>query len=119
MSILPACIYVYDVCACCPQTLEEGIRSPVSGITDGCELSYGYQESHPGPLEEQPVLLSAEPSLQLLTSSPQTLNLDKNNWRHFASQRNSTAARWSVGLGLVGTEPEKDLTPMVYRGSMV
>ena len=41
--------------------LEEGIRSPGSGVTDGCEPPCGYGELNPGPLEEQPVLLTTDP----------------------------------------------------------
>ena len=40
--------------------------SPASGVTDGCELPCGCWESNPGPLEEQPVLLTTEPALQPL-----------------------------------------------------
>jgi hypothetical protein len=43
---------------------EEGIRSPGPGVRDGCEPPYGCKESNPGPLQEQPVLLTSEPSLQ-------------------------------------------------------
>ena len=32
--------------------------------TDGCEPPYGCWELNSGPLEEQPVLLTSEPSLQ-------------------------------------------------------
>ena len=32
-------------------------------ITDGCEPPYGCWELNLGPLEEQPVLLTTEPSL--------------------------------------------------------
>ena len=35
-------------------------------ITDGCEPPCGYWELNSGPLEEQSVLLTAEPSLQPL-----------------------------------------------------
>jgi hypothetical protein len=33
-------------------------------VTDSCELSCGCWESNPGPLEEELVLLTTEPSLQ-------------------------------------------------------
>ena len=42
---------------------EEDIRSPGTGITDGCKLLCGYWEVNPGPLE-QLVLFTTEPSLQ-------------------------------------------------------
>jgi hypothetical protein len=44
--------------------LCEGIRLPETGVTDSCELPCGCWELYLGPLEEQPVLLTAEPSLQ-------------------------------------------------------
>ena len=42
------------------QRSEEDARSPETGVTD----DYGYWESNLGPLEEQPMLLTAEPSLR-------------------------------------------------------
>jgi len=39
-------------------------ESPGTGVTDSCELTCGCWELKPGPLEEQPVLLTSEPSLQ-------------------------------------------------------
>jgi hypothetical protein len=44
----------------CPQTYQKKASDP---ITDGCELPYGCWELNSGSLEEQPVLLTAEPSL--------------------------------------------------------
>ena len=41
-------------------------------ITDGCEPPCGCWELNTGPLEEQSVLLTSEPSLQ-----PQTLSFSK------------------------------------------
>jgi hypothetical protein len=38
LSVLPACMYVYYVCAWCPQRSEESIGSPGTGIIDGWEL---------------------------------------------------------------------------------
>jgi hypothetical protein len=38
----------------------------VFGVTDGCELPCGCWELNPGLLEEQPVLLAAEPSVKAL-----------------------------------------------------
>ena len=50
MSILSACTPV-----CQKRTSDS--------IIDGCEPSCGCWELNSGPLEEQPVLLTAEPSL--------------------------------------------------------
>jgi hypothetical protein len=43
--------------------LYECVRTPEAGVTDIDELSCGCWELNLGLLEEQPVLLSAEPSL--------------------------------------------------------
>jgi hypothetical protein len=39
---------------------------PGTGDTDSCEPPYGYWEVNPDPLDEQPGLLTTEPSLQPL-----------------------------------------------------
>ena len=46
------------VCLC------EGVGCPGTGVTNRCELSCRCWELNRGPLEEQPVLLTIEPSLQ-------------------------------------------------------
>jgi hypothetical protein len=53
-------IYLY-VSEDCLQTHQKRASEP---ITDGCEPPCGCWELNSGPLEEQPVLLTAEPSLQ-------------------------------------------------------
>jgi hypothetical protein len=45
---------------------QREFRSSGTGVTDGCKLPCGCWELNPGPLEEQPVLVTTEPSLQLL-----------------------------------------------------
>ena len=42
----------------------EDVGSLGTGVTDGCELPCEYRESSLEPLEEQPVLLNPEASLQ-------------------------------------------------------
>jgi hypothetical protein len=42
----------------------EGVRCPGIGGTESRELPYECWELNQGPLEEQPVLLTTEPSLQ-------------------------------------------------------
>ena len=49
--------------AWCPRP-EEGIRYPRTEVTYGCKLLDGGWESNPGPMEEQPMLLTAKTSLQ-------------------------------------------------------
>ena len=44
--------------------LEEGVGSPGAGATDCCVPPPGRQESKLGPLEEQLLFITAEPSLQ-------------------------------------------------------
>jgi hypothetical protein len=48
------------------QQLEDRVIFLGTGDTDGCELPCGYQELKPGPLDELPVFLTTEPSLQPL-----------------------------------------------------
>ena len=47
-----------------PEEPEEGIGSPGTGVTDGCEPPCGCWEQSSCPLEEQQMVLIAEPSLQ-------------------------------------------------------
>jgi hypothetical protein len=51
---------------CLPVCLCEGVGSAGMGVTDSCELPCGCWELNPCLLEEQPVLLITEPSLQPL-----------------------------------------------------
>lgn len=55
--------------AWCPRRLEEGTRSPWTGITDGCELLRGCWELNLCPLEEQLVFLTTDPALPWPSSS--------------------------------------------------
>jgi hypothetical protein len=48
---------------CLVPTGARRVRFPETGVTNGFELQYGCWESYLGPLEEQPVLLTTEPSL--------------------------------------------------------
>jgi hypothetical protein len=56
--ILCTLVLWLHVCLC------EGVRSPETGATETCELACGCWKLNPGPLEEQPVLLTPETSLQ-------------------------------------------------------
>lgn len=42
MNALPACMYVYYMCAWCQWKSEEGIRFPRPRVTGCCELPYRY-----------------------------------------------------------------------------
>ena len=57
-----------DLSVCLRHTVllesREDIRSPGTEVTDGHELPSGCWELNLDPLEEQPVHLTAEPSLQ-------------------------------------------------------
>lgn len=66
LSILPACLYVYCVCAWCLQKPEVDIEFPGPGVTVGCELPYGCWKPNcgPGPLQKEQVSLIADPFLQ-------------------------------------------------------
>jgi hypothetical protein len=56
--ILCALVFYLHICLC------EGVRSPVTGVTDSCEPPCGYWELNPGLLDEQSVFLTTEPPLQ-------------------------------------------------------
>ena len=59
--------YMYIPHACLmPAEVRRGIRSPGTGVTDGWEPPCGCRELNSGPLEEQAMLLTSEPSLQPL-----------------------------------------------------
>ena len=58
-----ACMCVCVTCACLRS--PEDVRSPETGVTDGCEPPCEYWEPNSGPLQKQQVFLAAEPSLQL------------------------------------------------------
>jgi hypothetical protein len=53
LSSVCSLVFCLHVCLCEVSDL---------GVTDSCELPYGYWESNPGPLEEQSVLSTTEPS---------------------------------------------------------
>ena len=74
LFIFSICIYVYIylLIAClhkmymlCSKRPPEGNRSLETGTTNGREPPCGFWKLKPGPLEEQPVLIT-EPSLHLL-----------------------------------------------------
>lgn len=59
MSVL--CVWAW-----CHWESKEGVRSPVTGITDGCELPCECWEQNLDPPQEHPMLLTPQPSLQPL-----------------------------------------------------
>jgi hypothetical protein len=61
MGVLSACLSLYYMYTYCLWKPEEGIGSSRTGVTDGYELPCGSWELNPGSLEEQTVLLTAEP----------------------------------------------------------
>lgn len=63
------------VCRLCLQKTQEGIGPLEIGVTDGCDLTWEFWELNLGPLEEQQVLLTTEPSHQ-----PHNLTLLNHFW---------------------------------------
>lgn len=64
MRVLPACLCICVPCVyLVPEVAREGVGSPGTGFADGCEQPCACWESNPGPLEEQAVSLTPEPSL--------------------------------------------------------
>lgn len=64
MGILRTCTSVFQVFAWCSGGPEENTGCPGTGLTEGSELPSGCWELSLGPLVEQPVLWTTEPSLQ-------------------------------------------------------
>lgn len=62
MGVLPASLH--QLCAWCPWKLEESFLSSETVFTDGYEPPCGCWEWNLYPLEEQPVPLATDPSLQ-------------------------------------------------------
>jgi hypothetical protein len=56
MSVLSACVSVCHTHAWHLRDLEEGVRSPETGVVDGCGQPCGFWESNLGPVEEESVL---------------------------------------------------------------
>jgi hypothetical protein len=65
-------------------SLQTHQKRALDPITNGCELPCGCWELNSGPLEEQPVLLTTEPSLQppgsAFTHWARLFSLDVKNW---------------------------------------
>lgn len=64
MGVFPECMSVYNMHALCSQRPEEGIEAPGTEILDGCEPLCGCWEMNLASLEEQPVNVTTELSLQ-------------------------------------------------------
>jgi hypothetical protein len=56
-------IYLFYICEYTVDVFRHQERA-MDPITDGCKPPYGCWELNSGPLEQQPVLLTSEPSLQ-------------------------------------------------------
>jgi hypothetical protein len=41
MNVLPACIYMHNVCAWCPQRPMKALDPPGAGVIDSCDLLCG------------------------------------------------------------------------------
>jgi hypothetical protein len=59
-ATMPGCVLVFCLHVC----LFEGVIFPGTGVIDSCEQPCGCWDLNLGPLEEQPVLLTAKSSLQ-------------------------------------------------------
>lgn len=93
-----ACLHVClcTICMQCPWTSEDGVRSPGTGFTGGCELSCGCWDPNLGPLQEQQVVLALgsvfQPQEWVLSSTAHVLILLRAAvWEHLPS---SLQASW-------------------------
>lgn len=59
-SSLPACVHVIRICGG-----QKRVLDPRTGVVDGCKPPCRHGElQNLGPLQKQPVLIAAKPSLQ-------------------------------------------------------
>ena len=93
LSYMYGCFVCMHVCApyvcLLPEYTIEGIKSPRMRVTDSYELPCKCWQLNLGPLEEQPVLLTTEPSFSPFSlcfktdyirhKSPQYLGLEINS----------------------------------------
>lgn len=63
MSVLTECLYMHHGMLGAYRSQKESVVSPWTRATDGCEWSWGFWELNQGPLQENHMLLTAEPSL--------------------------------------------------------
>lgn len=59
---------VHYRCVWCSERSGEYIQFPGTVVTEGCEPAHGCWDSNPCPMQEQQVLSTMEPSLQLSNS---------------------------------------------------
>ena len=76
--------YLFHICGYTVTVFRHSRRQHWMPITDGCEPPCGCWELTSGPLEEQSVLLTAEPSLQpaRLPSCPAQAHLPRDGTAH-------------------------------------
>lgn len=64
VNVLPFCICVHNICVCLVPKGDRRVHwNPGAGVTDSCEPLCGCWELNFDPLQEQPVLLTTDPSL--------------------------------------------------------
>jgi hypothetical protein len=64
LSLFLRFIYLFHVCKYTVAIFRHTRRGHQIPITDGCETPYSSWDLNSGPLEEESVLLTTEPSLQ-------------------------------------------------------
>lgn len=64
LCVRSVCLHVCTTCVPCLQRPEGVVSSPGAGVIDNHETPCQYREPTPRPLQEQPVLLTMETTLQ-------------------------------------------------------
>ena len=87
---------MYKCRSCINRRLESGVGSPDIEVTDGCEPLCVSWDSNLGPLQEQPVLLIAELSLQ-----PYSSGFTQEKLKHVFTQK-LKVAKWKPKIPSAG-----------------
>jgi hypothetical protein len=99
VGLLPARLSVSHISAWYLQRSEENTEFPETGVTNGFELPCGCWESNLGPLEEQPMLVTTEPSLHPRSSTfkvNKKMNMLKENVNNTVCIMHPCGRNWII-----------------------
>lgn len=77
-----------------PQSPEEGVRCPGTGVTDSCEPPCRSWEVNPGPPQEQLGLLTTEPSLRPQGPGFKVVSCCSLDWQNQLTEKTHRVEGW-------------------------